>query len=190
MKSAAAAHRDGNMKAAAELIIAANMPEVKAFTESVWGPGGKQRHAFINVIDAPPYYPVADRPKPRMPSAATRALLIRRDGFHCRFCGLPVIRASVRARFQAAYPQAVTWGTTNASQHAAFQCLWMQFDHILPNSRGGPSTMENMVVTCAPCNFGRMESTLEEGRLAHPLARDTPRKWAHFEDWDGLESFK
>jgi 5-methylcytosine-specific restriction endonuclease McrA len=65
----------------------------------------------------------------------------------------------------------------------------MQFDHVLPNSRGGPSTLDNVVVTCAPCNFGRMETTLEEARLVHPLSRPTPRKWDGFKRWQGLENF-
>lgn len=125
-----------------------------------------------------------------MPSAATRAALIERDGHHCRFCGLPVIRAAVRQRIRAAYPDVVGWGSTNASQHAAFQCLWLQYDHILPNSRGGPSTLENMVVTCAACNFGRMETTLCEAQLIDPLSHVTPRKWGGFEEWNGLEDFE
>jgi 5-methylcytosine-specific restriction endonuclease McrA len=65
----------------------------------------------------------------------------------------------------------------------------MQFDHVLPNSRGGTSTLENVVVTCASCNFGRMETTLDEARLVDPLSRPTPRKWDGFDSWLGLESF-
>src|SRR5262249_38234103 len=60
---------------------------------------------------------------------------------------------------------------------------------VLPNSRGGGSTLENVVVTCAPCNFGRMETTLAEARLTDPLSRPTARKWSGFDRWDGLERF-
>jgi 5-methylcytosine-specific restriction endonuclease McrA len=189
LRAAVDAHLAGETGEAAELIAAADMPEVRAFTERIWGPGGKQRHSFLNVPDAPPYLQLVDRPKPRMPSSATKAALIHRDGFHCRFCGLPVVRATVRARIRAAYPQVIGWGSTNASQHAAFQCLWLQYDHVLPNCRGGPSLLENMVVTCAPCNFGRMETTLQEAWLVDPLSRSTPRRWDGFEIWGGLENF-
>ena len=40
--------------------------------------------------------------------------------------------------------------------------MWLQFDHLLPNQGGGDSKLDNVVVTCAPCNFGRMDHTLEE----------------------------
>jgi len=30
------------------------------------------------------------------------------------------------------------------------------------HSRGGDNSFENMVITCAPCNYARMEFTLEE----------------------------
>jgi 5-methylcytosine-specific restriction endonuclease McrA len=124
-----------------------------------------------------------------MPTLETQRAVIERDGFHCRFCGLPVIRPAIRDSLRRAYPDALGWGSTNLSQHAAFQCLWLQFDHLLPNSRGGASTLENVVITCAPCNFGRMETTLAEARLVDPLSRPTPRKWGGFGSWDGLERF-
>ncbi len=68
-------------------------------------------------------------------------------------------------------------------QHAALQCMWLQFDHILPHSRGGTNDLENIVVTCAPCNFGRMDNLLSELRLNDP--RDRGFEKTH---WDGLES--
>jgi 5-methylcytosine-specific restriction endonuclease McrA len=190
LQAALVAHQAGETTKAAALLAEADMPEVRAFTEQMWGPGGKELHAFKTLPDTPQYLQPTDRPKPRMPTAATKAALISRDGFHCRFCGLPVIRAQVRARIQSAYPQSVGWGSTNFSQHAALQCLWLQYDHVLPNSRGGPSTLENMVVTCACCNFGRMETTLEEAWLIDPLSRVTPRKWDGFETWVGMEDFE
>ncbi len=61
--------------------------------------------------------------------------------------------------------------------------MWLQNDHIIPHSRGGHTTLDNMVITCAPCNFGRMEYTLAEVGLADP--RDRPPV---ISDWDGLEA--
>ena len=60
--------------------------------------------------------------------------------------------------------------------------MWMQFDHVLPHSRGGDNSLENVIVTCAPCSFGRMERTLEEVGLIDPrlVPMDKTR-------WDGLE---
>ena len=65
--------------------------------------------------------------------------------------------------------------------------MWMQYDHVLPNSRGGTSGTHNIVVTCAPCNFGRMEFTLEENLLIDPRTAPFEPSWDGFEAWDGLE---
>jgi 5-methylcytosine-specific restriction endonuclease McrA len=187
LSAAVDAHLAGQHYEAAQLIVAANLPAVRSFTEAVWGAGGKKRHGFVTIPNAPPKMPVAACPMPRMPNLQTQKAVLVRDGHHCRFCGLPVIRKPVRQMLRKAYPDALGWGSTNASQHAAFQCLWLQFDHVLPNCRGGTSDRENVIVTCAPCNFGRMETTLAEARLIDPLSRPTPIKWDGFHTWDGLE---
>ncbi|WP_421839919.1 HNH endonuclease [Novosphingobium sp.] len=62
----------------------------------------------------------------------------------------------------------------------------MQFDHVLPNSRGGSSDLDNMAITCAPCNFGRMEYTLEEARLSDPRLEFRRDTWDGYGQWDGL----
>lgn len=187
LSAAVDAHLSGDALAAARLIKAADLRAVREFTEAGWGAGCFKRHGFISVPDAPSSLQLADRPKPRMPTPETRAGVLNRDGCHCRFCGLPVIPRDIREKLRTAYPEALSWGLTTASQHAAFQCLWLQFDHLLPNSRGGTSDTENVVITCAPCNFGRMEKTLAEARLVDPLSRSTPVRWNGFYSWDGLE---
>ena len=187
LSAAVDAHLSGHTHDAARLIKAADLPAVREFTEAGWGAGCFKRHGFISVPDAPSSLQLADRPKPRMPTPETRTAVLKRDGYHCRFCGLPVMPKGIREKLRTAYPEALGWGLTTASQHAAFQCLWLQFDHILPNSRGGTSDTENVVITCAPCNFGRMEKTLAEARLANPLSRPTPVRWDGFYSWDGLE---
>jgi hypothetical protein len=80
------------------------------------------------------------------------------------------------------YPEAVPWGRKNSEQHAAFQAMWAQYDHVLPHAKGGTNDLSNVVITCAPCNFGRMEFTLEEVGLIDPRSR-SPKTT----QWDGLE---
>lgn len=181
-------HLAGNGAEAARLLALADMPKVREFTEAMWGSGCAQRHGMVESDDPPPHLPKSDRPVPRMPTVQTQFAVLARDGFHCRFCGLPVIKPLVRQVLQQVYPESISWGSSNASQHAAFQCLWLQFDHLLPNCRGGPSTIDNVVIACAPCNFGRMQATLSEARLFNPLERPVPVKWEGFGRWDGLES--
>ncbi|QVX18138.1 hypothetical protein DB356_19340 [Pseudomonas congelans] len=105
-----------------------------------------------------------------------------RDGYHCRFCGVPVIRKEVRTLLSKCYPNALRWERTNLGQHAAFQAMWAQYDHVLAHARGGDNSIDNTILTCAPCNFGKMNYTLEELNLVDTRVRPPVAS-----SWDGLE---
>jgi HNH endonuclease len=181
------AHLAGDLSTADTLIREANMPAVRAWTESLWGSRAanldqQKYHQFRAIAGAPPYLEKVQHIPARMPTSAEKNIIIERYGRNCVFCGIPLIRKEVRIAFQSAYPDALPWGRANQTQHAAFQCMWMQFDHLLPHSRGGDNSVGNVVVTCAPCNFGRMQWTLEEVGLIDPRLRRAQRT-----SWDGLE---
>jgi len=183
LDSAVTAHLAGQIQLATDLIRLADMPEIRAWTESLWG--GDSTYAVSTThSDTPRSLPKDQRIKVRMPSKDEKRALHERDGFHCRFCGIPVIRKEIRERIQAVYPDALPWGKRNIDQHAAFQAMWLQYDHLLPHARGGTNALENIVITCAPCNFARMNHTLEEVGLLDPRGRQ-PISSA----WDGLERF-
>ncbi|MCX6971643.1 MAG: HNH endonuclease [Verrucomicrobia bacterium] len=57
--------------------------------------------------------------------------------------------------------------------------------HLLPHARGGTNDLENIVITCAPCNYARMNHTLEEVGLIDPRTREPIKS-----TWDGLERFR
>ncbi|WP_198161898.1 HNH endonuclease [Sphingomonas sp. TDK1] len=97
---------------------------------------------------------------------------------------MPLIYPAVRKVATALYPEAVRWGSA-LDDHAGFKALWLQFDHILPNARGGATSLENMVVACAPCNYARMNYTLDEAGLLDPRTI-APEPLAGFGTWDGL----
>jgi HNH endonuclease len=120
-----------------------------------------------------------------MPNAVMKRALHGRDGYHCRFCGIPVIHPDIRKYLHKLYPEAIPWGKSNATQHAGFQCLWLQYDHVVPHSAGGENTLDNLVITCSACNYGKMNYTLEELGLMDP--RGFP---AIQSQWDGLERVK
>ncbi|MBL8545458.1 MAG: hypothetical protein JNL81_03290 [Hyphomonadaceae bacterium] len=187
LNEAVNAHLADCAATAEQLIHVANDPKIRAWTESIWGKRDPEIHRYQQIGNAPPHLPIAERPRPRMPTDATKADVAQRDRRHCRFCGIPVICSRVRLNMHKAYPAALPWGRRNVEQHAAFQCMWMQYDHVLPNSRGGTSGTHNIVVTCAPCNFGRMEFTLEENLLIDPRTAPFEPSWDGFEAWDGLE---
>jgi 5-methylcytosine-specific restriction endonuclease McrA len=183
---AADAHLAGDSNEAEKLICMSDNAAIAAWTESIWGKRSPEIHSFTAQDVPPPHLAITDRPTPRMPDKGTQRAIIERDGLHCRFCGIPVIPMEVRRMLNRAYPRAARWGRQNIDQHAALQCMWLQFDHVVPNERGGTSDLENVIITCAPCNFGRMQLTIEEAGLENPLARPLARTWSHFEAWDGL----
>lgn len=183
LDEAVSAHAAGEHKLAAALIRAADMPKIRDWSESIWGTGSlyvRVRH----VPEAAPYLERCYRVKARMPNSEEKAVLLQRDGHHCRFCGIPVIRTEVRRAIRNAYPDALSWGRTHPTQHAAFQAMWVQYDHLVPHSRGGNNELSNILITCAPCNYGRWHRLVEEVGLTDPRTREPIPS-----TWDGLERF-
>ena len=176
LDEAASAHLSGNFELATQLLNESNFPTVRAWTESLWG--AKSEYAPKKSLKSAP----AARALERMPSSAMQLKLHARDGYHCRFCEIPVIRKAVRVRFRLLYPDVKIWGRKNSEQHAAFQAMWAQYDHVDPHSAGGANDLDNLIVTCAPCNYARMDCTLEEAGLLDPRLRSRS-----FAPWDGLE---
>lgn len=180
LDAAVSAHHAGYAMDAARLFTLADCQLSRQWLESIWG----RASPYVAVTKLPPL-PITMPVKARMPTNAQIRSLHARDGFHCRFWGLPVIRAEIRKKAVALYPEAVSWGRTNASQHAGFQALWAQYDHVVPHSAGGTNELDNLIVTCAACNFGKMSYRLEEIGLLDP--REFPIVVSH---WDGLERFE
>jgi 5-methylcytosine-specific restriction endonuclease McrA len=54
----------------------------------------------------------------------------------------------------------------------------LTFDHVVPRSRGGRTTWENIVTACAPCNLAKGGRTPQE---AHMNPRHRPRRPSAFE---------
>lgn len=182
LDDAVSAHLNCDFDRAALLISEANLEEIRQWTEGLWG----KRSQYVRprvVTNSPPHLPLSERVPLRMPSVVERRRLELRDGFHCRFCGITLIRKEIRERIRKSYP--TIWGPKNIDQHAAFQAMWLQYDHVLPHARGGDNRFENLVITCAPCNYARMDFTLEELGLRDPRDREPVRS-----SWDGLERFR
>ena len=182
LDQAVTAHLLGRTDEAEHLISQADMPKVWEWTESILGK--KSPHAIPDGSCREPSLPLALRTPARMPSAQEKSWLHTRDGYHCRFCGIPVIRPEIREKIRRVYPRALRWGKRNAERHAAFFALWAQYDHLLPHAKGGSNELSNLVVTCAACNYGRGGYTLGEMGLCNPLDRPPIQS-----PWDGLERF-
>lgn len=191
LSEAVVAHLAADARRAASLIREADLAAIGEWTASIWGKGNSQIVRYRTVPNAPPNLPSHKRAKPAYPPANMKRQLLERDGFNCRFCGIPVIDPVVRKKIRRAYPQALRWGNENKNdeQHWAFQCMWLQLDHLVPLSRGGETSLENLVVTCGPCNYGRVGLgvawTIEEVGLIDP--RTVPFVKS---EWDGLIRFR
>jgi hypothetical protein len=154
------AHLAGQRDTVCALIRQADLAVVGDFTEMLWGKekNNPEQWRYIRkrpVPNTPKCVPKALRLKQTMPSTADMRIIVARDGHHCVFCGMPVIRREVRKAIDKGYPEAKVWGASNKTQHAAFQCMWLQHDHVLPRSKGGDNSPANVVVACAPCIYWR-----------------------------------
>ena len=103
----------------------------------------------------------------RMPRAAvrlTRRNLMFRDGHECQYCGR---RPPLRD---------------------------LNIDHVMPRSRGGGDSWENLVTACRPCNLRKGWKTPEEANMRLARAPSRPR-WSlaaqllagsseRFKEWD------
>lgn len=153
-------------------MAAADLPAIRAYTTSLWGTAWASLKVEAKRSEVQ---------GPRSPGAELKRQLHERDGHHCRFCGIPLIRPEVRKHVEKLFPDMTLWGNKDAERHAALLVMWTQYDHVEPYSRGGATTLDNMVLTCAPCNFGRDRLLVEEVGLLDPRLR-SPRK----SDWLGL----
>ena len=185
LSGAVSAHLAGRREEAKVLILRADMPSIREWTNSLWAKASPYVK-YRPVEGSPPFVSKENRVGDRKPTPDVRRRLIERDGYHCQFCGVPVIREEIRNRIRRSYPELKLWsGESNELQHAAFQAMWLQYDHVVPHSRGGKSDENNVVIACAPCNFGRMQYTLQEVGLVDPRGREPVRS-----AWDGLERFR
>jgi hypothetical protein len=172
-----------NRQLAEQLLRAADMPNLYAWLKPIWA--DSESHVVALSTQGTSSLDNGLRAKTRMPSAHEKQLIHERDGYNCRFCDIPVIRPEVRDRVIEAYPQAARWGRKESEQHAAFQVMWAPYDHILPHAKGGTNDLDNIVLACAACNFGRGAYLLEEVGVIDPRTR-VPQKTC----WDGLERFQ
>lgn len=189
LQTAVDAHLDGRRQEAAELIAATDLPVIREWTESLWGSkrANPEQWRYLRrrkVEDPLPLLAKEQRVNARMPSTMEKRAIVGKFGLNCAFCGIPVISDKIRTAIKKEYPQALSWENKNILQHAAFQCMWLQFDHVVPHARGGDNSIENVVVTCAPCNFGRVDATLDELGLIDPRLTPVIRT-----EWDGLARF-
>ena len=185
LSDAADAHLCGDTNGAALLFGKANSSAVWNWLNPAWNTSKPHLRHMKPVGDTKTVAKESRDPN-RQPTDEVKQAAIARDGHRCRYCGIPVVDADIRKWAQQNYAAAVPWNPKDILiQHAAFQCMWLQYDHVTPHSHGGSSAIENIVVTCALCNFGKEDRTLAELGLSDPRARPPIQC-----SWDGLERLR
>jgi hypothetical protein len=183
LKDAVTAHIEGRFGEAEDLLVQANIAAIKEWADSLIRKFTEYTTPRFRLSSSSKGS--LPKEKARMPLSELKRMLHIRDGYHCRFCGTPIIRRQARKRLVSLYPKVVPWGPGNADKHAAVFVMEAQYDHVVPHSRGGLNDLGNMVLTCLPCNYGRSGFTLEEMGLADPRTRERVECIAS--GWDGLE---
>ncbi|RZJ19378.1 MAG: HNH endonuclease [Brevundimonas sp.] len=80
--------------------------------------------------------------------AFTRFNVFLRDGFACQYCGGACASASE-----------------------------LTFDHVIPRSRGGRTTWENIVAACGPCNLRKGGRTPQQASMPLLTRPQQPNAW-------------
>ena len=111
--------------------------------------------------------------------------VFKRDGYRCRYCEIRVILPEVLKVFSAVMGKDIfPYGASARERHGATRVYPASPDHVIPKGRlEDPNTEENLVTACWPCQFGKMEFTLEQVGLENPFDRSPIS-----DDWDGLSS--
>lgn len=183
---AAQAHLEGRRAMADELIKKADIAAIFEWSEDLWGGAsrGVELKRQIERRRDDPNKPIrvgdAEMAPANIP-ARLKQTVIARDGYVCRYCGIPVIDQRAQSLLRKEYPESLRWGDRNSEKHAAFQALDLDWDHLIPRSLGGANTIENLVVSCSPCNCARGNMTLAEMGLFNPLQFHAQKT-----SWDGL----
>lgn len=168
------------MELARNCIRSADMPEVLKWRREVMA-GYKPAIHGPRLNPPVPSVPKSER-HPRYISAGLKRQLLERDGYICRFCGMRLMHQITCKRLETSFPEATRVSLPNWERHALIGGMVANYDHVLPWSKGGETSLENMVITCPPCNYGRGEWTLAEAHLNDPRLRPILST-----DWMGLD---
>jgi HNH endonuclease len=143
------------------------------------------------LLGEPPCPPAAGpRFGPRTVSVVLAHKVYERDGYQCRYCGLPVIpREVLRATTLVVGSTVFGTGKPNNDNHGGALLSWAQVDHVVPWNLGGVTDLSNLVTSCWACNYGKHNYALEQIAVMDPRTRmPVARRDGSWYRWDGLMS--
>lgn len=109
-------------------------------------------------------------------SATMKIQIGERDGWRCRYCGLPVVWDGF---FRTLF--AVKFSDVGNSVNDLWRTFGLSPDHVVPIAAGGENVPANVVTACGTCNYAKGHCLLDE------LGLDDPRSQRAIADaWKGL----
>lgn len=106
-----------------------------------------------------------------MPNVNTKAHVLIRDGFTCRYCGVRLYLAQAIKVLDQHIPGRKHWDAHWESE--PLKSHGATVDHIIPEDEGGYDSPENLVACCVICNSSKGKGQ----RDLLPRSPDSP--------WDG-----
>ena len=98
-----------------------------------------------------------------------RKQVIDRDGFVCGYCkGKLVSDARLNKISSIVGTENFRISGNNAQRHGYIYVSRTTVDHVLPQSKGGQTELDNLITCCWACNYGKAEKTLSELGLVDP----------------------
>jgi len=109
-----------------------------------------------------------------------------RDNWVCRYCNEPVIFAPTLKILDSLSPKHGYYHAHGDENYMIprFARAWASVDHVVPFSKGGEDTKDNLVTACWRCNNTISNQTESEGKpKLKPINKITAKT-----DWDGMAS--
>jgi len=108
--------------------------------------------------------------------------VFERDGFKCRYCGSKLISQEfIKLFIDKLNSNIFIRGKTNLTKHGIIHLTWPVADHIQPHSIGGKTSLDNLVSSCGPCNYGKDGFTIEQIGIENPMNKNPI-----IDNWKGL----
>ena len=179
------AAKKGNLTKSLELLTQTRSNELREwYVEHGQMSGHEHRVKGLELPPPPPFN--GEYEKNKKPSRALEKQVFLRDGYRCRYCQTRVLDFKVfqkmeklvgRENFRAS-------ADTNKLRHGITFFFRATADHVLPLTRGGQTTLDNLVTSCWNCNIGKLNALLSQMGIEDPSNYPTEEKLK----WDGMLS--
>lgn len=172
-----------NIKQAQEIVLNLKNHEITYWYIEHGQMSGMHRKNILNTPEPSPLSP-EERDPLRSPRKYQNKVF-QRDHYRCRYCGEKVISQNFLKLFSKVLNiNSFKRGGSNLSTHGIFHLTWPVADHVFPWVKGGKTDLDNLVTSCAPCNYGKTGYTIDQIGIDDPI--DYPPLES---EWDGFEKY-